>query len=95
MLTIGCPWCGDRVEAEFTYGNAAHVVRPENVPNIGEAEWTQYLYMEDNPRGLSLERWCHTFGCGEWFNVARDTVTHSIVSVYAMGEPPPRDLEDG
>jgi len=28
-------------------------------------------------------------GCGQWFNVARDTVTHEIRKVYAMGEPRP------
>ena len=35
------------------------------------------------------ERWFHAHGCRRWFNVARDSVTHEIKSVYKMGEPPP------
>ncbi len=27
----------------------------------------------------------HKYGCGRWFNVARDTVTHEIHAVYKMG----------
>jgi sarcosine oxidase subunit delta len=38
---------------------------------------------------LHFERWCHVFGCGQWFNVARDTFTHEIHAVYRMGEPAP------
>ena len=41
------------------------------------------------PKGRLAERWCHSHGCGQWFNVLRDTVTHEIVSVYRMGEPRP------
>jgi sarcosine oxidase subunit delta len=36
--------------------------------------------------GEHAERWCHSFGCGQWFNVLRDTVTHEIVTTYGMGE---------
>jgi len=35
------------------------------------------------------ERWQHAYGCGRWFNAARDTVTHEILAVYRMGEPKP------
>ena len=45
--------------------------------------------MRTNRKGLNLERWVHTHGCGRWFNVARDTVTHRIEAVYGMGEAPP------
>ena len=31
----------------------------------------------------------HRYGCGRWFNVARDTVTHEIHAVYEMGEAKP------
>jgi heterotetrameric sarcosine oxidase delta subunit len=46
--------------------------------------------MRHNPKGIVAERWCHTLGCRRWFNVERDTVTHDIIHVYAMGEPPRR-----
>jgi sarcosine oxidase delta subunit len=35
-------------------------------------------------------RWCHSFGCGQWFNVLRHTVTHRIIAVYRMWEPRPQ-----
>ncbi|OUS18618.1 hypothetical protein A9Q97_00645, partial [Rhodospirillales bacterium 47_12_T64] len=34
------------------------------------------------------ERWVHSDGCRRWFNVARNTVTNEIVSVYKTGEKP-------
>ena len=42
-----------------------------------------------NPKGVHFERWNHARGCRRWFNVARHTVTHEILAVYKMGEPPP------
>lgn len=59
----------------------------EDVP---DAQWAQYLFYHDNPRGLIAERWCHVLGCRQWFNVVRDTMTHEILRVYRMGEPRPR-----
>ena len=38
---------------------------------------------------MSLERWRHTFGCRQWFNVARDTVSHRILAIYRMTDPVP------
>ncbi|TLY56425.1 MAG: sarcosine oxidase subunit delta, partial [Gammaproteobacteria bacterium] len=40
-------------------------------------------------KGVHLERWRHAYGCGQWFNVARHTVTHEVLSVYAMTDAPP------
>jgi len=87
MLRIRCPHCGDRDEVEFRFGGESHVVRPG--PGVSDSEWAEYLFNRDNPDGLHLERWCHSYGCGQWFNVARDTVTHDILATYAMGEERP------
>jgi sarcosine oxidase, subunit delta len=87
VLRIDCPNCGVRDEQEFVFGGPSHITRPEQ--GCSDAEWTQYLYFRDNPRGLQAERWCHSFGCARWFNVLRDTTTHVLVRVYAMGEPCP------
>jgi len=38
---------------------------------------------------LHFERWRHAQGCGRWFNLVRNTVTHEILSVYAITDPPP------
>lgn len=87
MLQITCPHCGVRDEAEYTFGGPAHVLRP--APGVSDAQWADYLFGRDNPKGPSSERWCHTFGCSRWFNVVRDTVTHEILAVYGMGERRP------
>ena len=67
MLRIECPWCGVRDEPEFTYGGESHVTRPP--AGAGDEEWAQYLFFRSNPQGEHAERWCHSFGCGQWFNV--------------------------
>ncbi len=87
MLQIPCIHCGPRDESEFTCGGTSHMVRPGLEQS--DATWGEYLFFRDNPKGLHLERWRHTYGCGRWFNVARHTVTHEIFSVYAMTDPPP------
>lgn len=87
MLRIPCPHCGVRDEPEFVFGGPAHVARPD--PAVSDEAWTAYLFLRENPVGLHYERWLHAFGCGQWFNAARDTRTHEIVKTYLMGEPRP------
>ena len=89
MLLIDCPWCGPREESEFRCGGEAHIARPENPDALSDAEWADYLFMRTNPKGTHRERWVHSAGCGRWFNIERDTVTHEIAAVYRMGESPP------
>jgi len=87
MLRIACPYCGVRDEPEFIFGGPAHVTRPN--AQVDDAAWTAYLFNRKNPAGTHLERWLHAYGCGRWFNVARDTRTHQILQTYVMGPPPP------
>ena len=87
MLRLNCPWCGTRDDLEFSFGGESHVTRP--TLDAGDDEWSDYLFNQKNPKGLHYERWHHVFGCGQWFNVARDTVTHEIHAAYPMGEPAP------
>ncbi|MEQ8264115.1 sarcosine oxidase subunit delta [Pseudohaliea sp.] len=89
MHIIDCPWCGPRSEDEFSCGGQSHITRPADPAATSDTDWAGYLYTRDNPRGLHFERWRHTFGCRQWFNVARDTVTHEIHAVYRMGDPRP------
>jgi heterotetrameric sarcosine oxidase delta subunit len=82
MLRIDCPYCGTRDEPEFSFGGPAHQLRPDF--ECTDREWAEYLFVRDNPRGAFRERWCHSFGCGRWFNAIRDTVTHEFVAVYRL-----------
>ena len=92
MLRIACPYCGPRAEPEFSWGGDAHAARP--APDCDDAAWARYLFQRRNPKGLALERWRHSFGCRQWFNLARDTVTHEILAVYPMGEAPPSETAE-
>ena len=85
MKLISCPLCGPRAEIEFTWGGQAHLVRPDPAA-CSDQQWADYLFARRNPRGLHHERWCHTYGCGRWFHIARDTLTQRVARVYSMGE---------
>ncbi len=92
MLRLSCPWCGKRDELEFTFGGASHLTRP--TLDASDAAWSDYLFNRENPKGIHFERWMHSYGCGRWFNIARDTVTHEIHAVYEMDVAKPT-LKDG
>ena len=89
MFQIDCPWCGLRSEEEFSCGGQSHIARPEDPAQASDREWADYLYERINPKGLHFERWRHTYGCRQWFNVVRDTVTHEVRAVYRMTDPKP------
>ena len=88
MLKIKCPICGNRNESEFTCGGEAHIARPIGDKKLTDKAFSEYLFMRYNPKGIFLERWCHTSGCRRWFNLARDTVSHEIIEIYPMGQTP-------
>lgn len=90
MLLIDCPHCGPRPESEFRCGGESHKVRPGPHGEVSEAEWYRYLFERENPKGILFERWCHVHGCGQWFNIARDTLTHEIRAVYLMDAAKPQ-----
>ena len=79
MLIINCPHCGARDHTEFSYGGDADVKRPADPAAASEAEWLDYLYLRDNPRGPHDEIWQHSAGCRRWIRVKRNTLTHEIL----------------
>jgi sarcosine oxidase, subunit delta len=89
MQLISCPWCGDREEAEFHYGGQAHVPYPADPHSLSDAQWAQYVFFRDNPKGPFAERWMHAVGCRRWFNAVRDTASHELLAVYRIGESRP------
>jgi sarcosine oxidase subunit delta len=78
MLRIPCPFCGVRDQDEFRYGGEASIVRPDQPENADGAEWADYLFYRNNLKGPRPERWLHSYGCGQWFLVVRDTSTNEI-----------------
>ncbi len=95
MLHIPCPFCGLRDEREFSYGGEAHIARPEDSWALSDADWADYVFMRSNPKGRHAERWRHVHGCGRWFNLLRDTVTHEILGAYRIGEAQPPNKPTG
>jgi sarcosine oxidase, subunit delta len=90
MLLIRCPYCEmERPEVEFRYGGEAHHVRPADPSAVSDEEWSAFLYLRVNDRGLHAERWRHAAGCGRYFNCLRDTVTDRISVTYKAGEARP------
>ena len=89
MLLINCPWCGPRDETEFGFGGEAHRARPADPSTLSDAQWAEFLFYRDNTKGAFAERWLHSTGCRQWFNMLRDTVTYDIQAVYPMGTPRP------
>jgi sarcosine oxidase, subunit delta len=87
MLRISCPYCGMRDETEFVCGGPSHIARP--VFEVDDSTWGAYLYLRENSVGVQYERWLHLYGCAQWFNVARDAVTHEILKIYRMGDAKP------
>lgn len=95
MLLIACPNCGPRDETEFHYGGQAHVAYPKDADALTDKEWSEFLFYRDNTRGDFAERWVHSTGCRQWFNMLRDTVSYEIKAVYKMGEKRPDRAPSG
>ena len=89
MLLIECPYCGKRPELEFSHAGQAHIARAKNPAEVSVQEWTDFLYMRDNVKGVHAERWRHTHGCARFFNALRDTTTDQFLVTYKAGEPAP------
>jgi sarcosine oxidase subunit delta len=92
---ICCFHCGERNELEFTYGGPARIRLLPSRPT--EVDWAAHLRHGEDREGVNFERWCHTFGCGEWFHVARDVRTLEIRSVFpirGLPSPPTAAIHD-
>ena len=92
MLILRCPYCGvDAEETELAAGGEAHLKRYG--PGSADAQFEEYLFMRENPRGVHFERWRHVYGCGKWFHAARCTTTLEVFGTYpAQTLEPPAEL---
>ena len=92
MLVILCPYCGvEAEETELTAGGEAHLERFG--PSSSDSEFENYLFMRKNEKGVTFERWHHTYGCGKWFHAARCSMTMEIFGTCpAQTSKPPKKL---
>ncbi len=94
MFQIHCPYCDEkRDEIEFSHAGEAHYVRPNAKQQslMSDEDWARYMFIRDNIRGNTAERWWHQHGCNMFFNVIRHTVTDKVILSYKMGRPRPTD----
>jgi methylglutamate dehydrogenase subunit B len=86
-MRIDCCYCGERGHEEFTYLGDATVQRPEiadptaSLDDPARQQWSDYVYLRDNPAGPHRELWQHIGGCRAWLVVTRDVRTHAILKV--------------
>ena len=77
MLLIPCPYCGPRDETEFKYGGQAGIAYPTDPDALDDAEWVEYLFLRDNPKGaVRASAGSTRAGCRRWFDITRDTLTN-------------------
>lgn len=87
MIIICCPHCNEqRTEEELVYGGEANIIRSATPDEVSDIDWTDYLYMRSNPKGLHEEQWCCAAGCGQWFKVERHTVSHQVTQVVRFDQ---------
>lgn len=80
MIKIPCPFCGLRNEVEFLHGGPLKDRRPEDASQLEDQTWIEYLTVPKNPLGPVQERWWHMRGCGSWFTITRNTLSHDIIN---------------
>ena len=84
MIVIPCPHCGPRNHDEFAYAGDAGLAQP--APDAPLADWNAAIYIRENPRGAHRELWRHSYGCGAYLVVERDTRTHQVTSAAFASE---------
>lgn len=90
MIILQCPYCHElRTEQELRYGGETGILRPADPAKASDEEWTDYLYMRPNPKAQIDEQWCCAAGCGQWFKVRRDGVTHAVYAIVRSDLPLP------
>ncbi|MCG8691837.1 MAG: sarcosine oxidase subunit delta [Minwuiales bacterium] len=83
MKIMTCPLNGPRNISEFVYGG--EVVAMPDPNSATDAEWADYVFLEENRAGVVREWWCHA-PTSFWFIAERDTVLDEILRTYPAGE---------
>ena len=74
---------GPRNISEFVYGGEV-IEMPE--PNkCSDQEWAEYIFMENNIKGVVYEWWMHV-PTSYWFIAERNTETDEIVKTFPSAE---------
>jgi len=83
MKILICPLNGPRNIQEFTYGGEVTPM-PDPV-NCSDQDWADYVFLEDNRKGIVREWWCHA-PTNYWFIAERDTGLDEIIRTYSASK---------
>ena len=82
MKVIHCPLNGPRNAQEFAYGGE---VAAEPGPGAAAADWSRYVFLENNHNGIADEWWCHV-PSSYWFIARRDRSDDEFVATYRVSD---------
>ena len=83
MKIMHCPLNGPRNIAEFVYGGT--VSSTPDPAAVDDRRWAEYLFIENNTRGVVREWWYHA-PSAYWFIAERDTATDTILKTFPSSE---------
>jgi sarcosine oxidase subunit delta len=83
MKLMNCPMNGPRNISEFVWGGEVKEM-PDPIQG-NDREWADYLFIENNRRGVVREWWLHA-PTSYWFIAERDTATDEILRTYPASE---------
>jgi sarcosine oxidase subunit delta len=69
-IKIPCVHCGLRDVDEFRFGGE---LRSRPTFEASNEAWADYNFMRNNTAGIQKEWWFHRLGCGQWFQLERNT----------------------
>ena len=83
MKIMYCPMNGPRNISEFVCGGEVKAM-PDPVQG-SDRQWAEYLFIENNTRGIVREWWLHV-PTAYWFIAERDTGSDEILRTYPATE---------
>ena len=81
MKIMTCPVNGPRNISEFVW--IGEVTRTPDPTQCSDKEWTDYLFLENNPAGEITEWWVHA-PTNTWFIARRNTITDEILETMTV-----------
>ncbi len=82
MKIIDCPLNGPRNAQEFICAGEVRTEPPQDAP---VEAWSDYVFLENNSKGVVHEWWCHA-ASSYWFIVTRDTSTEEFLATFTPAD---------
>jgi sarcosine oxidase subunit delta len=70
---------------EFRFGGER---KQRPAPGAPEEEWFGYSYGRNNEAGAQMEWWYHRYGCRQWLQAVRNTITNEVLETSFPEDEP-------